>query len=218
MIERTIETTTHGRYLVESPGPGAPLLAGFHGYAELAENELARLRTINGSNRWTIVAVQGLHRFYRGRFSEVVASWMTTQNRELAIADNIAYTSRVLEAVANEWSAAPTVVLSGFSQGVAMAYRCATSLSRKVSGVIALAGDIPPELDRSHLSRIPSVLLGRGTKDEWYTEDKLAKDEERLQSAGVRTEIFRFPGGHEWSPEFSSAAARFLEARQKIAL
>lgn len=137
---------------------------------------------------------------------------MTTQDRDLAIADNIEYTSRVIESVAQECSAAPTLVLSGFSQGVAMAYRCATSLSRPVSGVIALAGDIPPELDASRLSRIPSVLIGRGLKDEWYTAEKLAKDEERLRSAGVNAEIVTFPGGHEWSEEFSTAASRFLEA------
>jgi predicted esterase len=212
MIERNIETATHGRYLVESPGLGAPLLVGFHGYAELADNEFSRLRNVNGSDLWTVVAVQGLHRFYRGRTQDVVASWMTTQNRELAIADNIAYTSKVIESVAKEYSASPTLVLSGFSQGVAMAYRCATSLDHPVSGVIALAGDAPPELDLSALSRISSVLLGRGLKDEWYTAEKLARDEERLRSAGVHVETVTFSGGHEWTPEFSAAVSGFLQA------
>ena len=191
------------------------MLAGFHGYAELAENEFGRLRSIDGSDRWTIVAVQGLHRFYRGRSQDVVASWMTTQDRELAIADNIAYTSKAIESVANEWSVSPTLVLSGFSQGVAMAYRCATSLSRPVRGVIALAGDIPPELDQSRLSRIPFVLLGRGLKDEWYTPEKLAHDEERLRTAGVNAEVVTLPGGHEWSEEFRIAVSRFLATRTK---
>lgn len=214
MIEKNIETATHGRYLVESPGAGAPMLVGFHGYAETADHEFKRLRTIEASDRWTVVAIQGLHRFYRGRTQDVVASWMTTQDRELAIADNIAYTSKVIESVSNEWAALPSLVVSGFSQGVAMAYRCATSLSRPVSGVIALAGDVPPELDQSRLSRIPAVLLGRGLNDEWYTADKLARDEERLRSAGIQVEVVTFSGGHEWSPEFRIAASRFLEARQ----
>jgi predicted esterase len=213
MIERNIETTTHGRYLVDSPGPGAPMLVGFHGYAELADHQFARLRSVEGADRWTVVAVQGLHRFYRGRSQDVVASWMTTQNRELAIADNIAYTSRAIESIAKEYSASPTLVLSGFSQGVAMAYRCATSLSRPVSGLIALAGDVPPELDSSTLSRIPFVLLGRGLKDEWYTAEKAARDEERLRSAGVKVETVTFPGGHEWSADYSAAVSRFLKVR-----
>jgi predicted esterase len=214
MTEKNIETTTHGRYLVDSPGPGAPLLVGFHGYAETADNEFARLRSIEGSERWTLVAIQALHRFYRGRTRDVVASWMTSQDRELAIADNVAYTSKVIESVAHEWSVALPLVVSGFSQGVAMAYRCATSLSRPVSGLIALAADVPPELDESRLSRIPAVLLGRGLKDEWYPADKAARDVERLRAAGVQVEVVTFDGGHEWSPEFRIAASRFLESRR----
>ena len=43
MTEHTIETRTHGRYLVAPAGaPDAPLLVGFHGYSETAEEELER--------------------------------------------------------------------------------------------------------------------------------------------------------------------------------
>jgi len=215
LLERNIETKIHGRYLVEAPGRGAPMLVGFHGYAEPADAEFARLRSIEGADQWLLVAVQGLHRFYRGRSRDVVASWMTTQDRELAIAENISYTSAVVDDVAKEWAAAQTLVLSGFSQGVAMAWRCATHLARPIHGVIALGGDIPPELDTTCLSRVPFVLLGRGTRDEWYTPDKLAQDQERLRQAGVNREIVTFDGGHEWSAAFALAVARFLEARKR---
>ena len=124
--EQTIETVTHGRYLVDVPQTGAPILVGFHGYAESAEIELERLRSIDGSNRWIALSVQGLHRFYRGRSRDVVASWMTRQNREVAIADNIQYAAKVIDAVAKEYSAGTTRVFTGFSQGVAMAFRSAT--------------------------------------------------------------------------------------------
>lgn len=212
-IERSIEATTHGRYLVEAPGSGMPLLAGFHGYAETAETEIARLRSVEGSDRWTVVAIQALHRFYRGRSNDVVASWMTRQDRELAIADNKAYTSRVLDAVSVEWSTNGVLVLSGFSQGVAMAFRCAATIARPVSGVVALGGDIPPELDASALSRIPTVLLGRGVRDEWYTPEKMASDEQRLRAADVDTHTITFEGGHEWTPDFAQAVGRFLHVR-----
>src|SRR6185437_4883082 len=99
MIERSIETATHGRYLAippATPGP-APVLAGFHGYGEDAETQMERLRTIPGSENWLRVSIQGLHRFYERRTNRVVASWMTRQNRELAIADNIAYAAKCLD-------------------------------------------------------------------------------------------------------------------------
>lgn len=211
MNERTIEAITHGRYLIGAAQRGNPLLVGFHGYAESADTEFQRLRSIEGSDRWIIVAVQGLHRFYRGRSNDVVASWMTSQDRELAIEDNKAYASNVIESVSREWAVSPPVILSGFSQGVAMAFRCATSVARPVSGLIALGGDVPPELDSSALGRIPSVLIGRGTGDEWYTPEKAAADEQRLRAAGVDVQIITFDGGHEWTPAFAHAAARFLD-------
>src|SRR6185436_4736186 len=105
MIERNISATIHGRYLVNADaGPRSPLLVGFHGYAERAEHEFERLASVPGSERWIRVAVQGLHRFYRNRYTEIVASWMTSQDRELAIADNSAYVSLVIDSVAAEWS------------------------------------------------------------------------------------------------------------------
>src|SRR5262245_31754006 len=141
MIERTIEATTHGRYLVNAKQTGLPLLAGFHGYGESAENEFERLRSIEGSDRWIAVAIQGLHRFYRRRDNGIVASWMTRQDRLLAIADNIKYTEGVIDSVCREFSPSPTIAVSGFSQGVAMAFRCAASSTRPVRGLISLGGE-----------------------------------------------------------------------------
>src|SRR5262245_36230041 len=113
-MELTIAATTHGRYLVE-PAPGgssAPLLVGFHGYGESADTQKSRLREIARSDRWNIVSIQGLHRFYDRRANAVIASWMTRQDRELAIADNRAYVAAVVEQVWNAHSAAHGIVFA----------------------------------------------------------------------------------------------------------
>jgi predicted esterase len=213
LVERVIETRIHGRYLL-SPGrtAGSPLLLGFHGYGETADEHLRRLRSIPAADRWTIVSIQGLHQFYRRRTNEVVASWMTRQNREFAIADNIAYVSGVVRELVLDNSPGTTVVTCGFSQGVAMAYRAAVTLGVKGVGVLACGGDLPPELDAGALSRIGVVLVGRGLRDEWYTEEKLAADETRLRAAGVQTTTLRFDAGHEWPAAFSQACSGLLES------
>src|SRR6516164_2453179 len=95
-IQRTIEAVTHGRYLVDAREPGAPVLVGFHGYAESAEIQFERLQAVAGADPWILISVQGLHRFYRGRSTDVVASWMTSQDREIAIADNTMYATKVI--------------------------------------------------------------------------------------------------------------------------
>ena len=208
--ESSIEVTTHGRYLISGTGRAKPVLVGFHGYAESAEIELDRLRSIPGSERWLILAIQGLHRFYRRRTNEVVASWMTKQDRELAIKDNSAYVTKVINTVSAEYSSYGPLVLSGFSQGVGMAFRAAAAVDRPVSGVIVLGGDVPPELGPAALSRISAVLLGSGSRDEFYTREKAVSDEQRLQAAGVNLQVFSFDGGHEWTDAFAEAAAGFL--------
>src|SRR6185503_13854280 len=108
------------------------------------------------------------NRFYRSRSEEIVASWMTRQDRELAIADNLAYVAAVIDTVIRELPAPSPLVISGFSQGVAMAFRSACASTRAIAGVIAAGGDVPPELTADQLRKIPAVLLTRGEHDQWY--------------------------------------------------
>jgi predicted esterase len=215
MIERAIAAETHGRYLVEppaAPGP-APILAGFHGYAEAAETQLDRLRAIPGADRWLLVSIQGLHRFYQRRSNDVAASWMTRQDRELAIADNILYVDAVIAEVARDWPGAPRLVFAGFSQGVAMAFRAATASARPVDGVIAVGGDVPPELGPDVLARVPAALVCRGLRDDLYAPATFTNDGRRLREAGTVVVPLEFDGGHEWSDPVLQASARFLRER-----
>ena len=89
METRTIPTQTHGRYLIDIPGQSRATLVGFHGYQENAAIQLDVLRKIAGGRSIGLVSIQGLHRFYT-RANDVVAGWMTKEDRELAIADNTA--------------------------------------------------------------------------------------------------------------------------------
>jgi predicted esterase len=215
VIERSVPAATRGRYLVEAPSaPGPwPMLVGFHGYAESADVELERLRSIPGADSWLRVSIQGLHRFYRGRNEDVVSSWMTRQDRDLAIADNVAYVVAVLGAVSREWKTDGRVAFTGFSQGVAMAFRAAAAATQTVAAVVALGGDVPPELDAPALSKIPAVLIGRGTRDAWYDAGMFDADVRRLGAAGVHVDAAAFDAGHEWTDAFSRAAGAFLSRR-----
>ena len=57
---------------------------------------------------------------------------------------------------------------------------------------------------------MPPVLLGRGTEDEWYTEEKMDSDLETLKAMEAAVTTCVFDGGHDWTPEFYSAAGEFL--------
>ena len=187
----------HGRFLVR-PGPPERLLIGFHGYAEAAEIHMDELLKIRGVENWTVAAIQALHPFYTGRSERIVASWMTKLDREQTIADNKAYVRSIIES----FHEPRTVVFLGFSQGGAMAYRAASDFGR-AAGLIVLAADLPPDVT----TNIPPVLIGRGSRDDWYTDEKLKKDLKYLPDA----EVCLFDGAHEWTDQFREAAARFLE-------
>ena len=210
MTDHTIAATAHGRYLVDPVAEPAGVLIGFHGQSETCAIELEHLREIRGDRPWTLVSVQGLHRYYTRR-GDVVAAWMTREDRELAIADNIAYVRAVLDAVTGSLATAlPRLVCCGFSQGTAMAYRTAAFAGRRADGLIILAGDVPPDVLPA-AATLPPVLIGRGAAEEWYTAEKAALDIERLQSAGVCVIEHVFDGGHVRHPSFAARAGRFLD-------
>lgn len=198
------------------------VLVGFHGYGQNAGDMMAELRLIPGASTWTRVSIQALNRFYTRGDAKVVANWMTREDRDLAIADNIAYVNAALNQALSTAHSAPStahpalstqhVVYVGFSQGVAMAYRAALMGTWPVAGVIALAGDIPPEIKTdATLSRPwPKVLIGVGDTEEWYSPDRVEEDRAFLSARSALHVIERFDGGHEWTDAFRAAAGQFL--------
>lgn len=211
----SVPARVHGTVLCREPlgetAGIAPLLVGFHGYGENAEKHLAELVRIPGTETWRVAAVQALHPFYT-RTQEVVASWMTRFDREHAIEDNIAYVQAAVDRLRerNPGGEEGTLVLAGFSQGVAMAYRAAAQLGNRCRGVIALGGDVPPEISERELAGLPKVLVGAGVAESFYTPSKLNADIARLRAAGVDARPAPFAGGHEWTDEFRGIAGRFL--------
>lgn len=206
---RGIEARVHGRYLVRAPDgtPPWPMLVGFHGYAEDAFVHLDALTHIPGAADWLLVSVQALHRFYT-RDERIVASWMTRQDRGLAIADNVDYVGRVLDEVRRRYQVQRPLVFAGFSQGGAMAYRAAAHY--EADALIVLAADVPPDVTTATPVRLPPVLIGRGRRDHAYLEAKEAADLAALRTLGVQVQVCNFDGGHEWTDAFRDAAGRVL--------
>jgi predicted esterase len=133
---------------------------------------------------------------------------MTRQDRELEIADNMAYVWSVVRAVERDYGTGRPLVFAGFSQGVAMAYRAAAAGA--CDGLIVLAGDVPPDV-APRAAALPPVLIGRGVTDAWYTAEKAAADVAVLRAAGVSVTEEVFDAGHTWDERFTAAAQEFLK-------
>ena len=159
---------------------------------------------------------------------------MTRQDRELAIADNVAYVDKALaqaigprpkaqedqaqglalkeqeEPNLGPWPSAFGLIFLGFSQGASMAYRAAVLGRHRGAGIVAIAGDIPPELRISPRASWAPVLLLAGARDEWFTSQKLSEDADWLAQREIPHEVVRFDGGHEWTDEVRSQIGAFL--------
>jgi predicted esterase len=208
-ITRQIETPVSGRCLLYVPqgrGP-LPLLLGFHGYGQAAEDMIEVMGLIPGGERWIRCAVQALHPFYP-RPGRIGACWMTSQDRELRIRENVGYVNRVVDHLRQNEPAGRALVYYGFSQGTAMACRAAVLGEQEPDGVILHGGDIPPDL--GDLDRMGRVLIARGRQDRIYKPERWRSDLARLGDANVDITRCEFDGGHEAGVHFLEAAGRFL--------
>ncbi len=209
MQECSIRVEISGRYLVDTPeGKGPfPTLVGFHGYGQRAEEQMELLGGIPGSEGWLRCSVEALHPFMNPR-GDAGACWMTPRNRDMAIAENVAYVDRVIGAVMQDCPAGQPLVLLGFSQGAGMACRAALLGRHTAAGVMLLGGDIPPELDG--LDRMRRVQLSRGDGDRYYAGKAMLRDAERLRAAGLVPDVVTYAGGHWAAPAWFAGAGRFL--------
>ena len=216
LSKHSVEARAHGSYLLDSPDRNAlapntdlALLVGFHGYAETAAAHLESLQKIPNKRSLALCAVQALNLFYTKK-GAVAANWMTSFERATAIQDNIAYINAVTAQLVQEYGPYEKTIYLGFSQGASMAFRQAAFGDNPCDAVIALSGDIPPELDTKVLAGIPCVLFARGSDDHIYTSEQMKLDTDRLKKAGCPVETFIFSGGHAWTDEFCIYAGDFI--------
>lgn len=209
---RHAPAVVHGRYVVRpaEAGPAGLWLVGFHGQGQTAESFFEPLARTPRGGRWLVASVQGLNRYYLGRTQEVGANWMTRQDREFAIPDNVAWVDGVLDRLAAEFGEPRAIVFAGFSQGVAMAYRSGLLGRRECAAVIACGGDVPPELKRDAPRPWPRVLAATGTGDGWYTPARLEDDGAFLAAVRPDRRTLVFAGGHEWGSGLLAAAGDLL--------
>lgn len=191
-------------YTVGGVGPEVrEIVYAFHGYGQLAGRFAQKLEVIADAGRLLVVP-EALSRFYvRGMGREdpqVGASWMTREDREHEIEDQLRYLDdlhrRVLEMLGGT---VPLVSLLGFSQGTATAGRWLAHGTVKPSTLVLWAGRLPPELE-PQLQQLLSgvrVVVAVGGADQLAPAPEVALVLDSLRGAGVRVDHLPFDGGHE---------------------
>jgi len=176
-----------------------------HGYGQLAQPFLASFDRVASPTR-LIVAPEGLSRFYVDRPvppndqpPRVGAAWMTREDRDYEIADQVAYLDALHDLVRPTGLAPVRLRVLGFSQGVATAARWLALGRARADELILWAGTFPPDIELAGFARrlgAASVVLVAGSRDELTSWTAADSQLQRFTDAGVSARLVSFEGGH----------------------
>lgn len=170
-----------------------------HGYAQLASDFAAGFEHIVTEDR-AIIAPEGLHRFYKkGFYGDVVASWMTKEDRLDDIKDYVSYLDSVIAAYIKPNK---KITLFGFSQGVATACRWLAEGAVEPNNMILWAGTFPQDIDLNRTSkkmRSMNCYLAFDENDPFRNDDSWSKQLAFIDALGVTPILYKFDGGHKVS-------------------
>ena len=184
-------------------GNGTKLLYVLHGYGQLAKYFIRKFIPATKLG-YTVVAPEGQHHFYlHGTSGRVGASWMTKENREQDIVNYIAY----LDAIHAEFTGQKEwdeIVVLGFSQGVATAFRWLAESNIKPSKFMICSGLTPPDVDlnikKATFDSIKMTYFS-GVNDPYRTEEAVQEFYTAVASSKLDMDLVNFDGVHEVSVE-----------------
>ncbi len=164
------------------------LIFVFHGYGQLAEFFIRKFKEL--PENYLVVAPEGMHRFYlNGTSGRVGASWMTKDDRESDIQDNIHWLSQLFEEINQKKKFEKSIIL-GFSQGGATAARWFFSGKINANQLILWASVFPPDLEKPEIKEKSSNYFVIGDNDEYYFEHQQIEEIEFYQKIGFQTKTF----------------------------
>ncbi|MCR9098642.1 MAG: phospholipase [bacterium] len=175
------------------------LVIACHGYGQLAKHFIKKFDVIARPDT-LVVAPEGLSRFYWGGLSgNVVASWMTKEDRLAEIADFSAYLTRLYEHFTSDLPANAKIILLGFSQGCATQLRWMAREKPAFSHLVLWAGSIPEDIDytpaRSCLQDKPLHFV-YGVEDPFITPERIAAQQALAAQLPMAYQVHTFEGKH----------------------
>ena len=204
-IDRTLTARINLYYDLHRPSTApAPLLIALHGYGA-NKRQMMREAQLMAPEGFAIASLQGFHQHMKepwepGGPLRFGFGWLTNFHPE----ESVAIHHRVLinllsELVAEGVADSTRIFLLGFSQSCALNYRFAFTHPEKLKGVIGVCGGIPGDWDTNpgyHGSELDVFHLA-GTRDEFYTPERVRDYEKQLASRARRVTFKSYDAAHE---------------------
>jgi predicted esterase len=208
-------------YDVYAPGGGAaPLLLALHGYGS-NKGWMMREAREHAPEGFAVAALQGAHQHIReprekGGPLRYGFGWLTNFRPEESVAlHHKAVLDLVAALVARGVARSDRVFLMGFSQSCALNYRFAFTHGEHLRGVVGICGGLPGdwETNPAYGETRAAVLHLSGTRDEFYTPERVAPYAEQLRRRASDVETRAYDAAHEFVPEMRGDVRAWLARR-----
>lgn len=207
MIKKTLQIEKKARYFqLGNPGNDTSIVwVVLHGYGMLSEFFIQKFKKLENKNT-LILAPEALNRFYIDtNYGRVGASWMTKDERQDDIKENIKYLNSLMDQIIKEIGHNRFKInVLGFSQGGATACRWLFKSGLKFENLIMWAGDIPKDTltedNRLKWSDMNTHLV-MGKKDELINEEMKAKFLKLVTDYKLDYKLTLYDGDHRIYPD-----------------
>lgn len=219
--ERTLEARVKLYYGLHAPAEShAPLLVALHGYGS-SKSHMMREARRHAPEGFAVAALQGPHQHMKeprepGGPLRFGFGWLTNFHPEDSVALHQRAVLDLIGALVAEGVARPDrIFLLGFSQSCALNYRFAFTHTEVLRGVVGICGGLPGDWETSdaygHTGA--SVFHLSGTRDEFYTPERVADYDERLRTRARDVETRAYDAPHDFTPEMRADVRAWLAAR-----
>ena len=207
MIKKTLQIEKKARYFqLGNPGNDTSIVwVVLHGYGMLSEFFIQKFKKLENKNT-LILAPEALNRFYIDtNYGRVGASWMTKDERQDDIKENIKYLNSLMDQIIKEIGHNRFKInVLGFSQGGATACRWLFKSGLKFENLIMWAGDIPEDTlteDNRLKWNDMNTHLVMGKKDELINEEMKAKFLKLVTDYKLDYKLTLYDGDHRIYPD-----------------
>ena len=207
MIKKTLQIEKKARYFqLGNPGNNTSIVwVVLHGYGMLSEFFIQKFKKLENKNT-LILAPEALNRFYIDtNYGRVGASWMTKDERQDDIKENIKYLNSLMDQIIKDIGHNKFKInVLGFSQGGATACRWIFKSGLKFENLIMWAGDIPKDTliedNRLKWNDINTHLV-MGEKDELINKEMKAKFLKLVTDYKLDYKLTLYDGDHRIYPD-----------------
>lgn len=189
--------TKNIRYFTLGDSKSKHLLYVLHGYGQLASFFIQKFELLTQKG-YFIVSPEGMHRFYlEGTSGRVGASWMTKEDRETDIKDNIQYLNVLHEFITTQGNY-EQVSLLGFSQGGATAARWSAQFQGNFTQLVLWACVFPEDMKMHFEQRQPATQLvfALGDEDPYFQDAEQQKEIKKFY-AQLNFSVILYHGKHQ---------------------